>query len=216
VKETYLRDMLQKEIDVSSQLDHANLARLYRVLQDGTRVFIVQEYCGTQTLSQFAEQKKISENKAKHIFRQVVSAVNHMHLLGFAHRDLKFSNILLNDSGVIKLVDFGFACDANRRQRIFCGTPSYMPPELIKKKEYVPFMVDLWSMGVILFKLLTGNYPFGACNDKDLEHRIEGQKYKHTATLKVEHQRLVENLLCYAPADRMNTDSILNYAWIKH
>lgn len=216
LKENYLRDMLQKEIDISVRLLHPHLAKLQRVLQDGNKVYLVQEYCGNQTLSQFAEQKKISEAKAKSIFKQVTSAVNYMHLHGFAHRDLKFSNILINDYGLVKLVDFGFACDATKKQRIFCGTPSYMPPELIQKKEYVPMFVDLWSLGVILFKLLTNNYPFGACNDKELEHRIQNSKFKYVATLKPELHKLVESLLCYQPNDRMQTDSILNFVWFKH
>ena len=216
MKETYLRDMLQKEIDISIRLTHPHLARLYRVLQDGTKVFIVQEYCGTQTLSQFADQTKISETKAKRIFEQVVSGVNYMHRHGICHRDLKFSNILISDYGLVKLVDFGFACESTKKQRIFCGTPSYMPPELIKKKEYVPFLVDIWSLGVVLYKLLTGNYPFGACNDKDLENRIEFQRYKYNHPLKPEQINLLDNMLRHSPADRMHTDFILKHDWIKN
>lgn len=215
LKETYLRDMLQKEIDISTKMLHPHLAKLHRVLQDSNKVYIVQEYCGSQTLSQFAEQKKISEAKARSIFKQITSAVNYMHLHGFAHRDLKFSNVLINEYGLVKLVDFGFACEAIKKQRIFCGTPSYMPPELIQKKEYIPMFVDLWSLGVILYKLLTNNYPFGACNDKDLDHRILNAKFKSAANLKPELQKLVDSLLCYQPADRMQTDAILNFVWFK-
>ena len=214
VKETYLRDMLQKEIDIASRLDHPNIARLFRVLQDGCKVYLVQEYCGSQTLSQYADHKRISENKAKSIFKQVAGAVAFIHSQGYAHRDLKFSNILISELGVVKLVDFGFACDGSKRQRIFCGTPSYMPPELIKKKEYIPTSVDVWSLGVILFKLIAHSYPFGACNDKDLEQRIDGLKYNLPASIKPEIKNLLENLLCHNPAERLKADLILRHPWL--
>lgn len=215
VKETYLRDMLQKEIDISSKLNHPNIAKLYRVLQDGTKVYLVQEYCGSQTLSHYADHKRISDNKAKSIFKQVSTAVAYMHAQGFAHRDLKFSNILINDLGIVKLVDFGFACEANKKQRIFCGTPSYMPPELIKKKEYLPSQVDAWSLGVVLYKLVTNSYPFGACNDKDLEHKIDSLKYSFPAAIKPEVKTLIELLLCHTPTERIKVEAILQHPWIR-
>jgi tRNA A-37 threonylcarbamoyl transferase component Bud32 len=216
VKETYLRDMLQKEIDISAQLDHPNLARMYRVLQDSQRVYIVQEYCGSTSLSQYAEHKLISENKARNIFKQIVQGVNYMHEKGFSHRDLKFSNILINDYGVIKLVDFGFACESLSRQKIFCGTPSYMPPELVKRKDYYPLYVDLWCLGVILYKLLTSNYPFGACNDKELDKKIDSMKYTIPATIKPEVKQLIEGMIKYSPGERMHCEAVLRQPWLKN
>ena len=214
IKETYLRDMLQKEIDISSKLEHHNIARLYRVLQDSSKVYLVQEYCGNQTLSQFADNRRISDAKAKNIFKQIASAVNFIHSQGFSHRDLKFSNILISDLGVVKLVDFGFACDAFKRQRIFCGTPSYMPPELIKKKEYIPALVDIWSLGVILFKLVANNYPFGACNDKDLEHKIDCLKLTYPTTIRPEIKDLIDSMLRHSAIERIKSENILKHKWL--
>lgn len=214
VKESYLRDMLQKEIDISIQFDHPNLAKLLRVLQDSVRVYLVQEYCGMHTLSQYTDNRKLSENKIRHIFKQIANGVNYMHSKGYAHRDLKFSNIILNEFGVVKLVDFGFACEVNRRQKIFCGTPSYMPPELVKKKDYYAGPVDMWCMGVILYKLATNDYPFGACNDKSLDKNIESCKYTQKYSLPLDIRNLIDMMIKYSPRDRLLSDELFRCPWL--
>lgn len=214
IKESYLRDMLQKEIDVSLTFDHPNLAKLLRVLQDSVRVYLVQEYCGTQTLSQYTEQRRLSDNKIKHIFKQIAQGVFYMHAKGFAHRDLKFSNILINEYGAVKLVDFGFVCEVLKKQRIFCGTPSYMPPELVKKKDYLAGPVDQWCMGVILFKLATNSYPFGACNDKNLDKNIESCRYTTPQNINPEIRRLIDSLIKYSPKDRILAEDLVRDVWL--
>lgn len=214
VKESYLRDMLQKEIDISVTLEHPSLAQLYRVLQDAARVYIVQEFCGTTSLSQYTSNRKLSEKKVRIIFQQIVQGVAYMHGKGYSHRDLKFSNILISDIGVVKIVDFGFACENLKKQRIFCGTPSYMSPELVKKKEYYAEYVDLWAIGVILFKLITNEYPFGACNDKDLERRIEQMKFMSVWAGRALPKELIDDLLRYTPHERISAEDVLNHPWM--
>ena len=122
------------------------------------------ELCGNKTLSQFCRTrpgKKLSSDEAKMVFLQIVHGVKYIHDSGFAHRDLKLTNILIDYNNTVKIIDFGFACDGNTTERMYCGTPSYMPPEIVERKSYEPKPVDLWSIGVVLFKLLTGTYAFG-------------------------------------------------------
>lgn len=214
VKESYLRDMLQKEIDISVTLEHSSLAQLYRVLQDSSRVYIVQEFCGTTSLSQYTSNRKLGEKKIRTIFQQIVQGVAYMHGKGFSHRDLKFSNILISEIGVVKIVDFGFACENLKKQRIFCGTPSYMSPELVKKKEYYSEYVDLWALGVILYKLITNEYPFGACNDKDLEKRIEQMRFMSAWAGRSQPKDLIDELLRYTPHERISAEDTLNHPWM--
>lgn len=90
-----------------------------------------------------------------------------------------------------------------------------MPPELIKKKEYIPTQVDAWSLGVILYKLVANSYPFGACNDKDLEQKIDGLKYSFPAAVKPEVKALIESLLCHNPSERIKVEAILQHPWIR-
>ena len=122
------------------------------------------ERCGSKTLSKFCRSrpnKRLTNDEAKYIFRQVVLGVKHMHNLGFCHRDLKMTNILINRDGLVKIIDFGFACPADQKLRMYCGTPSYMAPEMVMKRSYMGMPMDIWALAVVLYKLLTGEYAFG-------------------------------------------------------
>ena len=91
-------------------------------------------------------------------------------------------NILLDPHGNVKLIDFGFSIKVpkNRKLNIFCGTPSYMSPEIVSKvvkyfifkTPHVPFTSDIWSLGILLSTMLTGQHPFKGCNDRDLYRNI--------------------------------------------
>jgi len=122
------------------------------------------EYCGTENLRKHAKTRGVlgyKQSEARRIFKMIVDGVRHIHSLGFCHRDLKFSNILINPSNEIKIVDFGFAVDARNSLSMYCGTPCYMAPEIITRGRYYGKNVDVWALGVILYKLLYKDYPFG-------------------------------------------------------
>ncbi len=86
---------------------------------------------------------------------------------------MKPENIIFNPAtGVVKVIDFGFACFAKEKLRVFCGTPSFMSPEIVAKKEYLGPAADVWACGVILFVLLTGSVPFKGTTEKDLFRKI--------------------------------------------
>jgi serine/threonine protein kinase len=92
-----------------------------------------------------------------------------------AHRDVKLENLLLDETKThVKLIDFGFStCIPHERKvKIFCGTPSYMAPEIVSKIEYSGPPADIWAMGVLLFALLCGKFPFKGANDKELYSQI--------------------------------------------
>jgi serine/threonine protein kinase len=71
------------------------------------------------------------------------------------------TNILINRDGLVKIIDFGFSCPAFEKLRMYCGTPSYMAPEMVMKRSYRGMPMDIWALAVVLFKLLTGEYAFG-------------------------------------------------------
>lgn len=158
------RALIQVEVNILSKMRHRNIGEFYRLIEDHKRIFIVMQLCGTLTLNHFCRQfngKKLNEEQSYAVFSQIVKGVKYMHENNVAHRDLKLTNILIDEEYTVKVIDFGFACEANERHKMYCGTPSYMAPEIVEKKLYFPKPTDIWSLGVVLYKLLTGDYIFG-------------------------------------------------------
>jgi|TARA_B110001450_G_scaffold255228_1_gene282248 serine/threonine protein kinase len=109
-----------------------------------------------------------------------------LHSRGIAHRDVKLDNILIEDkTNMIKVIDFGFAafCTNQQKLKIFCGTPSYMAPELVRKHEYDGRQVDMWALGVLLFALLAGAFPFRGQSESELYSKIQRAQIKYPETL---------------------------------
>jgi len=107
--------------------------------------------------------KKIPESECCYIYKQIVNGISYLHKLNIIHRDIKLENIIINpDNKYIKIIDYGFGCITAKSKLLnfFCGTPSYMPPEIIQKRDYIGFYADIWSLGILLFTLLCGAFPF--------------------------------------------------------
>lgn len=97
-----------------------------------------------------------------------------MHKRQICHRDIKLDNLIIDPTnGLVKIIDFGFAQSCKERLKVYCGTPSYMLPELIQKKEYSGADADLWAAGVVLYTMLTGMLPFRGKDEKEAKRRIQ-------------------------------------------
>ncbi|XP_051912658.1 uncharacterized protein LOC127594979, partial [Hippocampus zosterae] len=105
------------------------------------------------------------------------------HQLRIAHRDIKLENVLIDKSLGIKLIDFGFALESSDRLKSFCGTPSYMAPEMVLKKGYDGRRVDVWALGVLLYRLVVGAMPFKGADEKALFGKILHGVFKLPAEL---------------------------------
>lgn len=119
------------------------------------------EYIGGGSLHGYLKSKpnrRLEENDAKRIFKEIVESLKYCHSRCITHRDIKLENVLLDDHGAIKMIDFGFStCIPNDKKiKIFCGTPSYMAPEIVTKSEYCGPPADIWALGVLLFTCLSG------------------------------------------------------------
>lgn len=168
VDETYLNN-LNNEIKILKILDHPNIVNLYEIYQDNKNIYLITEYLeGGELFDLILKTKHFNENIAAKIMKQVLSAVAYCHNKNIVHRDLKPENLLLcqKDSFEIKVIDFGlsrtFVPDKNMYSKM--GTPFYIAPEVLKKKYNEK--CDIWSCGVILYILLSGNPPFNGKNDQ--------------------------------------------------
>lgn len=118
--------------------------------------------CSLYELLKKQDKRKIGEDKAKKIIKQVLKALYYCHSRNVTHRDIKLENVIITEDGLVKIIDFGFSTciPIEKKVRMFCGTPSYMAPEIVKKVEYRGPPVDIWATGVLFYVLLSGKFPF--------------------------------------------------------
>lgn len=153
--------------------------KLFANFDDQNVSVLVQEYVSGQSLFQLIKAKGqkagLGEDQAKYYFKQIMEAVRFMHGHLICHRDLKLENILVSDRNRVKIIDFGFSIRTQEDVplKIFCGTSSYMSPEIVRKAQYNGFKSDVWALGVVLYVMLTGKFPFKAKTEKELFARIQ-------------------------------------------
>lgn len=184
------------------------------------QIHLVLEYAGRDTLYSYIKSKPnkcLEEEEAKQLFRQIMAGVAYCHNNYIVHRDLKLENILLINQKDIKLIDFGFSISADSEQllTLFCGTPSYLPPEIVMKKEYRGPPADIWACGIMLYKMLTGLYPFSGDDDKALYKQICKGNFKLPAEFGSDLCHLFQNVLVINPNQRLRAIDILAHPWIR-
>ncbi len=168
---------VQREIRIMEKLSHPHIAKLYSAFDTKRHVVISMEYVKGSSLHGYLKSKpnrRLDEAEARRVFRQVLSGVEYCHERSVAHRDIKLENLLMDEQREVKIIDFGFStCIPNTKKiRIFCGTPSYMSPEIVTRKEYAGPPADVWALGVLLYAMLCGTFPFKGSTDKELYRRI--------------------------------------------
>ncbi|KAL8634515.1 MAG: hypothetical protein Q9228_007890 [Teloschistes exilis] len=150
--------------------------------------------------------------KIKKIFTQLVGAVAYVHNMSCVHRDLKLENILLDKNENVKLCDFGFTRDYEGKMsylQTFCGTVCYSAPEMLKGEKYAGEKVDVWSLGIILFALLTGELPFDDDDDMVTKHKILTTEPNYPESMPLDAKALIGQLLSKRPLIRPTLADIL-------
>jgi len=150
--------------------------------------------------------------KVQKIFTQLVGAVSYVHNLSCVHRDLKLENILLDKNENVKLCDFGFTREYEGKTnylQTFCGTVCYSAPEMLRGEKYAGEKVDVWSLGIILYALLTGELPFDDDDDMVMKHKILSSETKYPDTMPLDAKSLIAQLLSKRPLLRPGLSDIL-------
>lgn len=210
-------DKIHSEILLMANIKHANIINIKNFIQDDDHFYIIMEYCSGGDLSELLRKGKLTEKIAQEYMKQLASALSLLKSKNIVHRDLKPSNIILTgDQKTIKLIDFNFARELRDHEltNTLCGTPMYMSPEMIEKKDY-SIKSDLWSVGVILYEMVYGQTPYhSAQNIIDLIDKIKNTPIKYTTRVSKDINMLIQRLLVVNVKNRMSWDEFFNYYWL--
>jgi serine/threonine protein kinase len=209
---------VQSEIKIMEQISHPRIARLFDSVETPKRMHLIMECLDGGNLCSYVKSKKrLSEEESKRIFFQLVQSIEYLHSYSVIHRDVKLENVLFNDIKDVKLIDFGFStvCQKGKRLRVFCGTPSYMAPEIVRRSEYEGKPVDMWSLGILLYAILCGYFPFRAKNYPDLYRRIARGVFEIPEELSSNAKDLIKQLLTMDPTQRLTAPGCLKHPWLQ-
>lgn len=217
MKTKELEEKVKREIRYSKYFRHPNIIRLYEVVETNNEIILIMEYAAGGELYDLISKGHLNEdeNEGRRIFQQIIFGVEYLHTHQVSHRDLKPENILLDEEGNVKIADFGLS--NVMRDGIFlyssCGSPYYAAPELINGKFYNGSSIDIWSCGVILYAILTGQLPFDEEQIPKLYQKIKECKYSMPPTLSDEAKDLIFRMLQSDPMDRITIPEIKNHKW---
>ncbi|XP_014046046.1 MAP/microtubule affinity-regulating kinase 3 isoform X8 [Salmo salar] len=208
---------LFREVRIMKLLNHPNIVKLFEVIETERTLYLVMEYAsGGEVFDYLVAHGRMKEKEARAKFRQIVSAVQYCHQKHIVHRDLKAENLLLDADMNIKIADFGFSNEFTMGNKLdtFCGSPPYAAPELFQGKKYDGPEVDVWSLGVILYTLVSGSLPFDGQNLKELRERVLRGKYRIPFYMSTDCENLLKRFLVLNPAKRGTFEQIMKDRWI--
>uniref|UniRef100_A0A8C0IA48 non-specific serine/threonine protein kinase n=1 Tax=Bubo bubo TaxID=30461 RepID=A0A8C0IA48_BUBBB len=224
---------LFREVRIMKILNHPNIVKLFEVIETEKTLYLIMEYAsGGEVFDYLVAHGRMKEKEARAKFRQVcinsytstlptllfniVSAVQYCHQKHIVHRDLKAENLLLDADMNIKIADFGFSNEFTVGNKLdtFCGSPPYAAPELFQGKKYDGPEVDVWSLGVILYTLVSGSLPFDGQNLKELRERVLRGKYRIPFYMSTDCENLLKRFLVLNPTKRGTLEQIMKDRWI--
>jgi hypothetical protein len=211
------RSSYYSEVEVLGGLDHKNVISLVDTYSTRSQLCLVMDYVEGVSLEYLVrEAGKLPEGVCCGLFRQLVEALAYIHGKGIAHRDVKASNIIVNEDYKLKLIDFGFAQQvAGLDSRLLCGTPSYMAPELLGRQKASPEKADVWAAGVVLFLMLAGRQPFQSSQPSDLHRLILKGELAFPEGISYEARRVCRMLLERDPAARPTAEQVARMNWLR-
>ncbi|KAJ9564687.1 hypothetical protein OSB04_000653 [Centaurea solstitialis] len=216
---------VEREILNHRSLKHPNIIRFKEVLLTETHLAIVMEYAaGGELFERICTAGRFSEDEARFYFRQLISGVSYCHSMQICHRDLKLENTLLDESSTttrLKICDFGYSKSSvlHSQPKSTVGTPAYIAPEVLSKKEYDGKIADVWSCGVTLYVMLVGAYPFEDPDDprnfRKTLSRILSVQYSIPDYVRVsmDCKHLLSRIFVDNPEKRITIPEIEKHPW---
>ncbi|XP_073023048.1 serine/threonine-protein kinase SAPK7-like [Primulina eburnea] len=213
-----------REIINHRSLRHPNIVRFKELVLTPTHLAIVMEYAaGGELFERICNAGRFSEDEARYFFQQLISGVNYCHSMQICHRDLKLENTLLDGSPAprLKICDFGYSKSSllHSRPKSTVGTPAYIAPEVLSRREYDGKLADVWSCGVTLYVMLVGAYPFEDQDDpknfRKTIQRIMAIQYKIPEYVHISQdcRHLLSRIFVANPSRRISIKDIKSHPW---
>ena len=194
---------------------------MYEVFEDEKRYYLVTELCkGGELFDEIVTKVQFSEKEAATIIQQILQAVSYCHNLGIVHRDLKPENVLIDKelNNTLKIIDFGTSVQFDKQKEVLKtthGTSYYIAPEVLQKK--YDERCDVWSIGVILYILLSGKPPFDGDNDDEITEQVRIGKYNLEGgvwtVVSADAKNLINKMLTYKYSERVTARKALEDPW---
>ncbi|KDO57934.1 hypothetical protein CISIN_1g043425mg, partial [Citrus sinensis] len=218
-----LQESLMSEIFILKRINHPHIIRLHDIIEVPGKLHLILEYCKGGDLSMYIQRHGcVPEETAKHFMKQLAAGLQVLRDNNLIHRDLKPQNLLLctdDDNAALKIADFGFARSLQPRglAETLCGSPLYMAPEIMQLQKY-DAKADLWSVGAILFQLVTGKTPFTGSNQIQLLQNIVKATELHfppdAKILSADCKDLCQKLLRRNPVERLTFEEFFNHPFL--
>ncbi|UYV62678.1 SIK3 [Cordylochernes scorpioides] len=231
-----------REIQIMKLLQHPHIISLYQVMETERTIYLVTEYAsGGEIFDYLVAHGKMSENEARHKFKQIVAAIDYCHRKHVVHRDIKAENLLLDDRMNIKIADFGFSnhFEPGKPLSTWCGSPPYAAPELFEGVKYDGPKADIWvsgetstsgyvttlggklevcvvvqSLGVLLYVLVCGVQPFDGSTLQNLREQILSGIFRIPYFMSQPCENLIRHMLVVDPEKRLTLDQVRCHQWM--
>ncbi|WKX89652.1 hypothetical protein Q1695_008922 [Nippostrongylus brasiliensis] len=203
-----VRDRLRTKMErnILAHISHPFIVKLHYAFQTEGKLYLILDFLrGGDLFTRLSKEVMFTEEDVKFYLAELTLALEHLHSLGIVYRDLKPENILLDADGHIKVTDFGLSkesIDNEKKTYSFCGTIEYMAPEVINRRGH-SCAADFWSLGVLMFEMLTGHLPFQGHDRKDTMTQILKAKLTMPQFLSPEAQSLLRALFKRNAANRL-------------
>lgn len=213
-----LEERFEMEIRINQQMHHPGVVQIVDLLKDDLNYYIFMEFCPNGELFKYIiNRKKLDEKETAFFMYQFLDSIRYVHSLGVAHRDLKPENLLLDSNCQLKISDFGLSKFVGTTEIVDtpCGSPCYASPECLSGQSYNGKKSDIWSIGVIMFAMCTGQLPWTKRNQAQLFQQIRNGDYKIPTSLSEECQDLIKKLMTVDPDRRITIVDALNHPFFK-
>ncbi|XP_015846268.3 putative sperm motility kinase W [Peromyscus maniculatus bairdii] len=208
---------INTEVEILQSVEHRNTVNFFHVIDTSTITYLIMEYVSGTDLEVFLHERYfLEEDEARPIFQQVVSGVHFLHQKRIAHRDIKLENILIDRAGNVKLCDFGMARQLADGQMLeeFGGTLDYLAPEILARKPYDGLAGDMWSLGVLLYVVVTGIFPYTGPTREHMYKAITTTKYPIISYTSKAFQIIIKQLLMVPTHHRITICQLQERQWL--